>query len=231
LYDGAVQADAGIVFDAVPRYQAVIALRDANFNRLIVEGFYGEEPYQGKLNANLTLSGRGRSELGMRGHGEVQVTDANIYRLPLLVSMLQVLRNETPDSTAFNQCDAEFRLDGRHIYLDKLNFIGNAVSLLGAGQADLDQAIKLQFHGVVGRNQIPLPLVKNFVDQVGKQTMQMYVDGTLSNPQVHKQALPGLNQLIQQIQTDLNATSPDPNAPPREAHRFWPGLPFRSGTK
>ena len=141
--------------------------------------------------------------------------------------MLKVLRNETPDSTAFNQCNAKFRIKGPHITLDQLDFLGDAVSLLGRGETDFDHNLKLDFHTVVGRNEIRLPLVKNFVNRVGRQTLQMSVDGTLSNPQVHTQALPGINKLIQQIQTDLEITHPDadPNAAPRKAERTFPTLP------
>ncbi|MCH2597618.1 MAG: AsmA-like C-terminal region-containing protein [Pirellulales bacterium] len=222
VYDGSLVSDAWVTFDGVPRYSVVASLAGADLPRMTKERFNTEQNMQGKVGATLTLNGYGRSLHTLTGHGQVQVTEANIYELPLLVGLLKVLRNTTPDSTAFNQVDTKYRIEGRHIYLDQLDFLGDAVSLLGKGETNFDQQLNLAFHGVVGRNEIRLPFVKNFFDQVGQQTLQMYVDGTLANPQVHKQALPGINQLIQQIQTDLDTNSPGTYTPQRKAERTIP---------
>ncbi|MCG8451107.1 MAG: hypothetical protein MI725_16180, partial [Pirellulales bacterium] len=224
-YGGTLRGDGWVTFDGVPRYSLVAALHEADMLRLTKEGFNTEQDLQGKVAATLTLHGYGRSLHTLAGHGEVQVTEANIYELPLLVGMLKVLRNRTPDTTAFNQVNTKYRIQGRHIYLDQLDFLGDAVSLLGKGETNFDHQLNLVFHGVVGRNEIRLPLVKDFFEKVGESTYQLYVDGTLSEPQIHTQALPGINQLIQQIQTDLDATSPYSHGPPREAQRSLPTPP------
>ena len=227
VYDGYVTADSWVSFDVVPEYSAVAAVRGANLRRIMKERINGQLDYQGKVGATLTLSGKGRSLATLAGFGEVKITEANIYELPLLVSMLSVLRNKTPDSVAFNQVDSKFSIQGQHIYLEKLNFKGDAISLLGRGETNFDHQLNLDFHAVVGRNEIRLPLVKNFVNRVGEQTLQMSVRGTLSDPQVSTQALPGINNLIKQLQTDLAITSPDTSgATPRKAERTlpkWPG--------
>jgi hypothetical protein len=88
--------------------------------------------------------------------------------------------------------------------------LGDAVSLYGEGTTNFDQQLNLAFHGVIGQNNARLPMIKNLIDRTGEQFMQMYVDGTNSNPQIHTQALPGINQLIQQIQTELDTTAPAP---------------------
>ena len=225
VYDGYVTADSWITFDVVPEYSAVAKLTGANLNRLMKERINGQLDYQGKLGATLTLNGKGRSLATLAGHGEVQITEANIYELPILVSMLSVLRNETPESTAFNQVDSKFRIQGQHIYLEQLDFKGNAISLAGRGEMNFDHQLNLDFHAVVGRNEIRLPLVKNFVNRVGEQTLQMSVRGTLSDPQVSTHALPGINNFIQRIQTGFDTASPDTITTPRNAERTLPKWP------
>ncbi|MGI9429095.1 MAG: AsmA-like C-terminal region-containing protein [Bythopirellula sp.] len=219
VYDGYLTSDAWVSFDVVPEYSAVARVEGANLNRLMKERIDGALDYDGKLAANLTLNGKGRSLATLAGHGEVRITEANIYELPILVSMLKVLRNETPDTTAFNQVDSKFRVQGPHIYLDQIDFKGDAVSLLGFGETNFDHQLNLNFHTVVGRNEIPLPLLNNFVKNVGRQTLQMTVNGTLSEPLVRTQALPGINNLIQQWQADGR---PVPPAVPRNAERPSP---------
>ncbi|MCH2114179.1 MAG: AsmA-like C-terminal region-containing protein [Pirellulales bacterium] len=219
VYDGTLISDVRVTFDGVPRYSVIAWLTGADLPRMTKERFQTDQELLGKVAATLTLNGYGRSLHTLSGHGEVQVADANIYKLPLLVGMLKVLRNAAPDTTAFNQVNTKYRIEGRHIYLDQLDFLGDAVSLLGKGETNFDQQLNLVFHGVVGRNQIQLPLVKNFFDQVGQQTMQMYVDGTLSAPQIRTQALPGINQLIQDV------ANPTSSVAPRGAARLFPALP------
>jgi hypothetical protein len=48
-----------------------------------------------------------------------------------------------------------------------------------------------------------LPLVRNFVKQANEQIVQMYVNGTLSEPKVATEAFPGLAQMFQQLGADL----------------------------
>jgi len=219
VYDGYVTADSWISFNVVPEYSAVAAVSGVNLSRMMKERINGQLDYQGKLAATLTLNGKGHSLATMVGYGEVQITEANIYKLPILVSMLKVLRNKSPDSTAFNQIDSKFRILGQHIYLDQLDFKGDAISLLGRGETNFDQQLNLNFHTVVGRNEIRLPFVKNLVNRMGEQTLQMTVGGTLTAPQVSTQALPGIKNLLKQLQTDSTAV---PSAEPRKAERTLP---------
>lgn len=225
VYDGTVTADSWVSFDVVPEYSAVGVVSGVNLNRMMKERINGQLDYQGKLAATLTLNGKGRSLATLAGHGEVQITEANIYELPILVSMLKVLRNGTPDTTAFNKVESKFRIQGPHIYLDQLDFKGDAVSLLGRGETDFDHQVKLDFHAVVGRNESRIPMVNNFFNHVGQQTVQMSVSGNLSDPIVRTQALPGINNLIQQIQTDLDISNPGTTEEPRKAERRFPSWP------
>lgn len=218
VYDGRLVGDAWVTYDGLPQYGAQASVAGANLLRIMTERFGGGTDFRGQVAANVSLRGRGRQLENMEGEGDVKITDADIYELPLLVGLLKVLRNSTPDSTAFNESDVKFRIQGRHIYLDQLDFLGDAVSLFGKGETNFDQQLNLAFYGIVGRNEIRVPLIKNFVNQVGQQTIQMYVDGTLSDPQIHTQAFPMVNQLLQQIQTDLDATG----VGSREAQRAGP---------
>ncbi len=229
VYDGNIVANAWVTFDGLPNYGAEASLVGADLLRIMAERFQGQQDFQGKVAANLSLRGRGRQLDNMVGQGDVKITEADIYELPLLVGLLKVLRNSTPDSTAFNQSDMKFRIQGRHIYLDQLDFLGDAVSLFGKGYTNFDQQLNLTFYGIVGRNEIRIPLLKNFVNQVGQSTMQMYVDGTLADPQIHTQAFPMVNQLIQQIQTDLDAVNTGVGE--RQAQRSSPFPPAAPKTQ
>src|SRR5690606_4998530 len=122
--DGTVTADTWVSFDEIPKYRTDATLAGVSLARLMIERLHGQRAFNGKLAATMSLEGTGRSLHTLTGKGEVKVTEANIYELPLLVGLLKVLRNSTPDTTAFNEVDMAFRIQGRHVMLDKLNFLG-----------------------------------------------------------------------------------------------------------
>jgi hypothetical protein len=219
VYDGSLVGDAWVTYDSLPQYGAEVSVAGADLQRIMTERFQGGNDSRGKVAANFSIRGLGRQLENLLGEGDVKITEAEIGQLPLLVGLLKVLRNSTPNSTAFNQSDMKFRIQGRHIYLDQLDFLGDAVSLFGKGYTNFDQQLNLAFYGVVGRNEIRVPLLKDLVSQVGQSTIQLYVDGSLSDPQIHTQAFPMVNQLIQQIQTDLDT------AGARQAQRGLPAAP------
>jgi len=204
VYGGALLGDLWVTYDGLPQYSAEATLSDVNLQRLMVERLHGQQNFSGNLAAGFRIRGNGRSLHSLTGDGEIKITEANIYELPLLMGILKVLRSGNADNTAFNQCDMRFQLQGRHIMFDQLDFLGDAVSLYGKGTSNFDQQINLVFHAVMGRNDFRLPFMKSLVDHAGQQIMQMYVDGTLSEPKIHTQAFPGINQIIQQIQTDVD---------------------------
>ena len=48
-----------------------------------------------------------------------------------------------------------------HIYFDKIDLVGDAVSLYGRGEMDFDRVVDLTFHSTVGRNDLPVPALRN----------------------------------------------------------------------
>jgi hypothetical protein len=210
VYGGAMSSNAWVSFGHRPQYGVEAALVGADLNRLIVERFSGQQPYQGKIDATLVLSGEGPLLARLTGEGDVHIREANIYELPLLMSLLKVLRTGAPDKTAFNQSDIAFRIQGPHIYLDTINFLGDVVDLYGYGETGFDQHLKLFFRSELGPREYLLPAVKELVGQASQRIMQLYVDGTLSEPRVTTEAFPQINQMVKQIRNDLENPPPTP---------------------
>jgi hypothetical protein len=163
----------------------------------------------GTVSGRLLLSGTGPSRQSLAGSGELHVVDANIYELPVLVSMLKVLRNRTPDKTAFNRCDMKFTIEGDHVYFQQLNLLGDAVSLYGKGETGFDRQLALVFYTLPEPANLPIPLWKTIAGQVSQQTLQLNVTGTWDQAEVNPETLPGVNQMFEQIQSELQgAASP-----------------------
>jgi hypothetical protein len=217
VYGGQISGDAQVRFESLPQYGARAKIVGADLQRLVVERFGGGREFRGKIDADVQVGGAGYKVESLQGKGDVHVRDANIYELPLLASLLKMLKTGASDATAFTESDIQFRLQGRHIYLDRLDFLGDVVNLYGVGYTNFDQQLNLVFSGVIGRRDFRLPMVKQIVGQASGQLMRLYVDGTLAAPHVTTEALPQINQLLQQIRDDLQ--NPLGTAPARQADR------------
>ena len=158
----------------------------------------------GTVSGELIVSGTGTSAQTLRGAGKLQVVDANIYELPLLVAMLKMLRNRTPDSTAFNRCDMRFSIQGEHIHFEQLNLLGDAVSLYGNGETDFNRKLDLVFYTLIGPADLPIPLWKTIAGHVSQQGLQLKVVGTLDDPKIERKALPAVNDMLDQLQTEIH---------------------------
>jgi hypothetical protein len=208
-YGGSLAGNIAIRHDNNPNYQVELALGAADLARFANERLGGPSDMNGTVSGKLLLSGTGLSPQSLTGSGELHVVEANIYELPVLVSMLKVLRNRTPDKTAFNRCDMNFTIEGEHVYFQQLNLLGDAVSLYGKGETGFDRHLDLVFYTLPEPANLPIPLWKTIAGQVSQQTLQLNVTGTWDQADVNPETLPGVNQMFEQIQTELQgAASP-----------------------
>jgi hypothetical protein len=122
-----------------------------------------------------------------------------------MVQVLKVLRARSPDATAFTSSDMDFRIEGEHVYFDKQNLLGDAVSLYGKGELDFQKNVKLGFHTVLGRNDLPLAALRKLVGEASGSILQIRVNGTLDQPVITNEVLPVVNKALQQLQADIGS--------------------------
>lgn len=205
MFGGNLKGDGWIAFGAVPKYGLHAELEGGSLVRCAQEMLPGKQNLRGTIYGVVDLRGQGRSTNLMQGRGSVQLRDADIYELPLMIALLKILSVRLPNTKAFSSSDIRFRIEGEHLYFDQLDFNGDAVSLLGKGEMDLQQNLRLTFHAILGRGELNMPVVREVFSGAGKQIMLIHVGGTLQNPEMRREALPGLNQALQQLQEDREA--------------------------
>ena len=203
LFGGTVRGDAWVSLGERPCYGVHAELHQADLSRAAQEVIAGRQNLRGKLAAVVDLGGTGRTLNGMAGRGAIRLSKGDIYELPVMISLLKILNFQPPDQTAFSTSDIDFRIEGGHVYFDRINFNGDAVSLLGRGEIDFESNIALVFHARVGRDQLQIPLISELMGGASEQIMRIKVGGTLQNPDSRTEAFPAVNQALQQLQDDL----------------------------
>lgn len=207
-YGGSIAANAELRHNATPSFHLNMAVDGASLARFANERLGGPEDMTGSISGRLVLSGDASSTQSLRGAGEIHVVDANIYELPVLVAMLKVLRNRTPNTTAFNRCDMRFTIEGEDIQFQQLDLLGDAVSLYGKGNSGFDRRLDLMFYTLIEPANLPLPFWRTIAGQVSKQAWQLKVVGTWDKAEVQPQPLPGFNQMFEQLQAGAATMAP-----------------------
>lgn len=227
LLNGSLLGDFQSSLGGVPRYLLRASINEADLGQFARLHLSGRQKLEGKVQGQVELQGVGRGTNAMSGAGQLRIYDADIYELPQMVSMLKILSVRPPDSTGFTKSDIDFRIQGENILLDRINFNGDAISLIGQGHIRPDRQVNLTFHAMVGRDEFQVPILRGVLGEASQQIMQIHIEGPLESPSLRKEAFPGVNQALQQLQADLQGNRPQTPAqpPPPPARSSWiPGL-------
>jgi hypothetical protein len=221
IFGGSVSGDCVIMTGEQPGFTLAAQLSGADLARYAREMLPGRQDLSGKVMATTQLWGTGRGAQAVRGQGRIRLRDGDIYELPVMVSLLKMLSVRAPDATAFSSADIDYRLEGEHFYFDRINFHGDAVSLLGKGEMDFERQVNLNFYAIVGRDELRIPVIRPILSEASRQMMEIRVSGPVDRPRIVSEAFPGARQFLQQVQDDVRRSTEgqDVLGPAREVLR------------
>lgn len=204
LLGGTLRADAEVILGERGAYRVRGELFDAQLERYAKEYLPGRQRgLAGKLHGKLELVGGTGGAQNFDGRGLIQVRQAKLYELPLVVELLSVLSLRLPDDTAFTAADVDFRLAPSQIHIDRMDLKGDAVSLSGEGTMDYDQRVAMTFYTLVGRDELRIPLVTDILGEASKQLMAINVTGTLNHPNAAAEAMPEVTKSVRRLLGEL----------------------------
>ncbi|MEX0819468.1 MAG: AsmA-like C-terminal region-containing protein, partial [Pirellulaceae bacterium] len=170
-------------------------LFDGNLAKALQELAPSRTDISGQLFASIRLQGNAAGTHTVKGAGEIQLRKADIYRLPVMLRLLALVKVKQPDKAAFTSSDIDFRVEADRIYFDKIDFNGDAINLRGQGEMTLDRAVNLTFTtSVLARDGSLDRLLKPLFPDSGG-LFEVLVTGTVDDPLVTR----GVNQAFQQV--------------------------------
>jgi hypothetical protein len=204
--DGMLAIDGRMTADEAGSFAVAMSLDGADFTRLSGDALEAgpateARRYRGRLSGSLELSGSRAGTHSLAGRGQMRLKDATIQELPVVVALLKVLRVKAPDRNAFGSSFADFRIEGPHVYLDSIELAGDAISLVGTGELDLDGNVHLVFRSIMGDSQEQLPVMKRVLGGASGQFLLIHVDGTIAQPDISSEAFPTLAAALQRLQS------------------------------
>ncbi|HID22527.1 MAG TPA: hypothetical protein EYP14_09015 [Planctomycetaceae bacterium] len=219
--DGIIELDAVATLEDEPTYRVRVLLKDGRLEKYAREYMHGEKDLRGVMNGWLVLSGRGSDPRNVRGRGQLKIQPAELYELPILVQILNVLRLAPPDKTAFRYAlldfdiaDAQFRFKG--IYLD-----GTTLSLRGRGTAAFDGTLTLDFYSMLPRTQYPIPVVNVLLREATRGWVGIEVRGKVDAPVARTKPIPNLDETLKGFLSALPKLGPPVLPPPPPPSRRY----------
>jgi hypothetical protein len=182
LFGGDVSGEALIDFGPKLRYDLTLHALQIQLQQFGRHNQLGPEAeLKGPASASLHLTGEGTELNGLKGNGRIDVKGAKMYRLPLLLDLLKAFSLRLPDRTMFEEVHAAFGIEGQQVRMQKLELLGNAVSLRGEGTLNLDGTeVNLDFHADPGRVNQMLPGGINVIPKtISNQLLKVKVRGRL----------------------------------------------------
>lgn len=185
LFGGEFYADIVLLLSDDPRFGIFAEVQNARLEQC------GEvtqsERLLGKFHLAVNLWGASAlSSLG--GRGELRLEEADIYHLPAMVSMLKLLSIKEPSQNAFSNAEASFRIAGQHLFFDKMNFRGDAISLYGTGEMDFNKRVNLSFYTLVGKGDYYIPVIHDVFRGVSKNVMRIRMEGPINQLQIRRES-------------------------------------------
>lgn len=161
---------------------------------------WGEE-IDGQVSIELSLREDGvegdRSGGGQRGTGLLRIEEARLYRLPLILSILNVLNLSLPEEDAFHTVEGRFDLVGSEVRFNQLVLRGSAMALAGFGRLNLkDMSVDLRFVSVSPHEWARIPVLSELLEGAVRELVEIRVGGNLRKPRVQAVPFRGLEQFF-----------------------------------
>jgi len=159
----------------------------------------------GVVNGRMYLSGISGDPASRRGGGRIAIENAEMYRLPIPLAVLEVLSLQAPKKSAFQRAESEFFVTGDTVRLESILLHGQSMAMIGEGAVywptrDLD----LRMVTVSPHRWAKVPLLTELLEGASRELMQVRVTGTPDHPIATGEPLRGI--------TDAMRTLLNPNA-------------------
>lgn len=182
--------------DGPARYAMSLVVRDADVTKLVADA---APQLRGSLTASLAVEGAWNDPTSRRGRGDVMVEGKEMYRIPLLLGLLQITNLSLPINSPFERAFARYGLDGNRVTFEAIELSAEQMSMRGDGFLDFgDKKVQLNFV-TDAKSWLKVPILDDFLRGARNELLQIRVRGTLSDPKVSAGALPTISTTIDEV--------------------------------
>jgi hypothetical protein len=135
LLSGALRGDADISMARNdPHYRANVSVSGINFP-LLTDLYYNYKTAHGQLSGSYDFTGLGSNPRTMRGRGKVEVTNGDVFAIPIFGPLTGILNHIVPGRgySIAHKASAGFNINEVIIHTEDFEASGTLFSMLGYG--------------------------------------------------------------------------------------------------
>jgi hypothetical protein len=168
--------------DGPSRYALNLAVRNADVAALTSEP--EKSDVRGELTASLALEGSWGAASVRRGRGDVLVVGRGMYRVPLVLGLLQVTNLALPVSGPFNEATARYSVEGELISFQNIELRSDAMVMSGDGHLDFGtKKVRLSFVTDNPKG-LKVPFLNDLLQGARQELLKIHINGTIQAPKV-----------------------------------------------
>lgn len=169
-------------------FDVVFSINGADVSKILVDIGQSDSNVKGIAEGQVRLEGVFGATHLLKGAGSASLKQANLYQLPLLISVFNMLRVKPSESVAFTDGTARFSIYGDTVNFSEFKLWGDLIQLDGSGTMNRSYEVDLSFNTRVS----PQNFWSVVTDSFGENNytlMILYVRGPLADAQVERRAM------------------------------------------
>ncbi len=155
---------------------------------------------RGVMDAQVHLSGIIDQPQSRTGGGRVDIRDGYIYKLPILLAIINVLDITLPNNDVLSEAHGQFYVTGNTVRLADIEITGDTLSLVGTGSMSLsDQSVDLTFVNAGAGRLAGVPVLAELWEGASREMVELRVTGPISQPQVRASPFRGVTDEFKKL--------------------------------
>jgi hypothetical protein len=218
LFDGTIDLDGKVVLSS-GNFDVGLTIYQAQLSTLLADFGHSDQELKGALSGQSQLQGNlGTTDL-LKGSGAARLSDANLYKLPLIVQVLNLLRITPTEDVAFTDGEVEFTLYGDTVTFSDLQIWGGLVALQGGGTLNRRREVDLTFNTRVSPQNSFTQLIRPLGQRYTLWTID--VRGPLNALQIERKALDRVSETLEWLIPGMAQESANRATRPASGLRSW----------
>ncbi len=190
------QMDYAFPDDAPSRYAVALVVRNADVKQLT--GALDQD-IRGQLTASLNLEGTYNEPTSRRGRGDVTVDGQQLYKMPLILGLLQVTELALPISGPFRDGSARYSIDGQRVTFEQIELRSKEMLMQGDGWLDFGKKQVRMTFVTDARGWLKVPFIGDLMQSARNELLQIHVRGTLQEPKVTASSMNTFTTTIDEV--------------------------------
>lgn len=203
-------------------FDVTTSLDQVDIATLLTDLGQGNNAVRGKAEGQLRLEGVVGAAHLLTGSGVANLSEANLYQLPLLISVFNSLRVKPSEAVAFTDAATRFSIYGESVTFNELRLWGDLIALDGKGTMNRSQEVDLTFHTRVSPHNVWSHLAR----PIGENRYSLWtlqVRGSLASPHIERRGIEAVGGTLERLIPRLNHDQPPAQRQSRlgQLRQFW----------